>query len=849
MVSASDLNTKGTITGYGVSGTTGSQLGLQSGLSSGDDNKLQSGNIFSRISSWFSSSSKKGYQEAKVGTYIPQLGALGTVSAAGEKGTLILTPAPNYVAPSSNFLKFESTIAAQPVPQRVTEGGQFVIPEIKISSTPLGAAKTFLVDIPSEFAQAGGRVAEYTATKLGINVMGTMAERKIPQRVTEGGQFIIPEQQIGYITPKGIGTVTTAAIEFGIYGAEFKAGTTAAKSLFPEFSKTLSTTLKRATSDEFNLFEKTAQVPSKPTVFYMNPKQVMITPKITGEEVTTVLGDVFGTATVTQAGRAVEVTKNTPLRTLFGFKPKVIYEGNPFQNPEGYKAAKGLLEGTGLTKAEATNILRYQAPIAKQVTFTGEAATIYGADKDVLTLVKGTTTTKGLELESGVFKTRKIKPTQDILVQGGKVVEGKGGEFYQSTPKITYTYLTPTGRPFQFLTQRGKTTGLFEQRSAVRQVGEVTLGKELAGSDFGLNVFKEYPAVKYQEGSLTKSILESGQLGRKISSSESTIFVLKNENIPTVKIEPPFTVRNTAKFIPKSSSLSVDDTKNLLKSLYEEPKPLVTVQQTSLAKTVPTLPRTIARKPIASSILDITPRQVQSPFAGLGLYERTAGAEVTSQKIFQPQTVSGITKSSLISDTTTLQAQSPFQIGGVRLSLGQTQQPAQIERQTTSQISSLGQTQAQIQRQVTTQTTAQRQRFGEPAKPSPPITPRILLPKKESGKSKLFKKLLTFGKSYNVYTRRKGKEILIGKGLPFGKATKVGAEIAMGTLAASFKLKESNIPTLEADIDYNLGKQFTPSKREAGRMVQIAKYRLGSFGERKEIKMFQKSKIKKGRFF
>ena len=120
------------------------------------------------------------------------------------------------------------------------------------------------------------------------------------------------------------------------------------------------------------------------------------------------------------------------------------------------------------------------------------------------------------------------------------------------------------------------------------------------------------------------------------------------------------------------------------------------------------------------------------------------------------------------------------------------------------------------------------------------ISPNLKLPIVTS-KSKLGGLLtgskinLSLKNAYDIFIRRKGKEVRIGEGLPIGKATKLGVSRNLRDLSASFKLSQRG-STSQEDINFNIpANLFRPSKREAGRIVQRRASRLGARTEISEI--------------
>ena len=96
-------------------------------------------------------------------------------------------------------------------------------------------------------------------------------------------------------------------------------------------------------------------------------------------------------------------------------------------------------------------------------------------------------------------------------------------------------------------------------------------------------------------------------------------------------------------------------------------------------------------------------------------------------------------------------------------------------------------------------------------------------------------------KAYDVFIRRNGRRIRVGKDLPIGLATKRGVDVDLDTLAASFELKESGFTT-QKDINYKAPAIFKPSKKNPNRLVQQASTRLGRRSEVTEIMGFKRRK-------
>ena len=105
-------------------------------------------------------------------------------------------------------------------------------------------------------------------------------------------------------------------------------------------------------------------------------------------------------------------------------------------------------------------------------------------------------------------------------------------------------------------------------------------------------------------------------------------------------------------------------------------------------------------------------------------------------------------------------------------------------------------------------------------------------------------KLLSTRTAYNVFTKRFGKEVQIGKALPLGKAKLLGTKVTKSTLARTIKLKEAGTTSME-DIQFNISpREFrTSKKREPLTYIQIKALTRGT-QEIPEIQMARRTKSK-----
>lgn len=102
------------------------------------------------------------------------------------------------------------------------------------------------------------------------------------------------------------------------------------------------------------------------------------------------------------------------------------------------------------------------------------------------------------------------------------------------------------------------------------------------------------------------------------------------------------------------------------------------------------------------------------------------------------------------------------------------------------------------------------------------------------------------GFSFDVYLRRFGKDVLVGKSLPRGRALRLGVKEARQTLGATFKLKPSGIASTVSDIPFRIPASFRTYRIQKGRRVPLKDtyiqkrgFRLSSPSEVSEIMGFR----------
>lgn len=146
------------------------------------------------------------------------------------------------------------------------------------------------------------------------------------------------------------------------------------------------------------------------------------------------------------------------------------------------------------------------------------------------------------------------------------------------------------------------------------------------------------------------------------------------------------------------------------------------------------------------------------------------------------------------------------------------------------------------------QPTVQISRFAKPQQPTKPKTPFPI------GKAGIRKKeaiSLLRRKAYSVFTKRRGKLVELGKGLPLGRAKKLGIEVARRTLARSVLIKQAGTTELQ-DITFGISpSEFRlPKRTTAGFELQLVQRKAltRGTGEVGEIQMFKRQKARRVKF-
>ncbi len=100
----------------------------------------------------------------------------------------------------------------------------------------------------------------------------------------------------------------------------------------------------------------------------------------------------------------------------------------------------------------------------------------------------------------------------------------------------------------------------------------------------------------------------------------------------------------------------------------------------------------------------------------------------------------------------------------------------------------------------------------------------------------------SFSKSaFDVYVRKGGKSVQVGKGLPFGRATRLGVNVTEYTTARSFSVKPSGF-TRMSDValpkltQYRKPKRFGKVERQGFSFVEKSKYAINTPTEKAQLK-------------
>ena len=417
----------------------------------------------------------------------------------------------------------------------------------------------------------------------------------------------------------------------------------------------------------------------------------------------------------------------------------------------------------------------------------------------------------------GVIREQKLMggykaPTPFVQADTG-VVKEYTAVYQRNVGGLTITQPVPTtlygGFSATKVGQEGKT--IFSGNAAVA----------IKGRDYDLVLGYSRPVQKTKEG-------------YKILSGESKTYAVVRNNkqfaeptsfggstVQTTKGFPSSIIQNKQKSL-MTSVAKEQFVKSSSKKASEVVKPIPSIgQKAEVLKST--------QEQVFATKIEVQPKQ--SLYFGTGQYEKTqeTQAAISSQDAKQD------TSQGLSFRLTSSKSQEYLQ------STPSVTTQEFITKPATAQFTSLGTAQPQKQEQKQPQRLTENQSQIKTSIRA--NVPMFALSKKSN--SRLGRKIELFKKAFKVFSRRKGKEILVAKDLPQNRALLAGKKYAESTLARSIRLEESGTTKLEDIRPVNL-KGFRPSKRDSGRMVQINA--LSSRTEVRDILSAKKAKNKKGWF-
>lgn len=220
----------------------------------------------------------------------------------------------------------------------------------------------------------------------------------------------------------------------------------------------------KATATKISVEPIEIKIPGKETITKISGPNSVLNTRINGKDVSLMNFNVRSSSVKESFGQKVNVYKETFLDRLFNRNPKLIYEGNPYKDPLGYKKATEELLNYGIDKNKIESILRYTEPKYINPKLEGTATVLLGRDNPEI-LLSGNQIT----LNQNVPNTRKFTPTFDRITQNAfEIGERNGVTGYLSNQIIESGFISDEGGFYSKLSQQGKTTSLYEQLSGIK---------------------------------------------------------------------------------------------------------------------------------------------------------------------------------------------------------------------------------------------------------------------------------------------------------------------------------------------------------------------------------------------
>lgn len=265
----------------------------------------------------------------------------------------------------------------------------------------------------------------------------------------------------------------------------------------------------------------------------------------------------------------------------------------------------------------------------------------------------------------------------------------------------------------------------------------------------------------------------------------------------------------------------------------------------------PLLKNTVGAGVLSASSLKESSAPVPSSslYYGTGQYETTnvmgfQTIPAVQQDIKTSQTIQPVIKISSVSSVAPI-SESRLKLSQIQTAPEALQQPSAIkpmERTALNYGEAITPAEAQLQRQNQLLRLRQeqiasqnmQQRIATPRPIIPPIFPGI-----DNKKKSVLSKVKA---AFDVFIKRRGKEVKIGSALPLGLAKRAGVMRNVKDLSASFTLRPRGTTTME-DINFNVPSRiFAPSKRNRNWFVQQRRFRLSSRSEVSDIMSAKRSK-------
>lgn len=721
----------------------------------------------------------------------------------------------------------------------------------------------------------------------------------------------IDNPDLNVLTPSQVGTATRLGVEVGPYfvpgagqtlflseaaydvGYEARQGTSplAFARKYPVETLALGTlglvkvgrASRAAVTPELKVVRATQDIPSIQPNIFLQPISARAITTPDGNKVTELFYKLSGRARQGAQISTVELQQTRPILDFFGFKPRTIYSSlekgssgrlilptGVVRLTKSYNNALSLLstqlqKTEGLTPAQsvrrAKSLLRQFSKSPTDVTISGQGKVTYGLSENPQVQLFSDVRYEPKVVDIGKGKlSRKFQPFKQRIRQEGEALgDRKGVELYKSFSDSVKSFFAP-GNPaqeFSKLTQAGRTTISSVQASGARSLGNVRIGNK----QFEL----------FEEASLSRQV---NPVKRSPQAGRSRIFVNEPRGgVPTVDFGQPIKNVPRVEAFKPNPNVQLDEAgaQRLIKTL----KDIYGTASKDIASLTPKINTGFGRGTPKSGTINLkaptpTPRtslltgglQRVSAFEGKGTYETMSVVEspTVNLRAINVPSLGDASFSSVSSKVNSFQPQPTKD----RLSFGfgaseRSEQPQRISPSFGSGSKSesrVRQDSASANREATRtgerfrESTRLRVNTGNPPRMRPPRLPApVFVPKprsEKSAKKKLVDIAVDIIEEFEVFTRKGGKDVRIGEFSDLRRAKQaLRSELGNTLRASGFVSRKST----GEKVRLNFGAGFRPSKSDSFRIVQERGTRLGSFGERREIRGARRSagKSRRGR--